>query len=68
MELSKTQDLINQGAGIYSTGDYAGARAYFEKAVAEDPMCAKAYVYIGQTYVMGIIMTRPEKALKTLFL
>lgn len=68
MELSKPQDLINQGAGIYSTGDYAGARAYFEKAVAEDPMCAKAYVYIGQTYVMEDNYDKARESLKNAIL
>lgn len=43
MELSKTQDLINQGAGIYSTGDYAGARAYFERQWRRIP-CAQKHM------------------------
>lgn len=68
MELSKTQDLINQGAGIYSTGDYAGARAYFEKATQEDPMCAQAYVYIGQTYIMEDNYDKARESLKNAML
>lgn len=68
MELTRTQDLINQGGGIYSTGDYAGARVYFEKAAAEDPMCAIAYVYIGQTYIMEDNYDKARENLKNAIL
>lgn len=68
MELSKTRDLLNQGIGVYSLGEYAAAREYFEKAVVEDPTCAEAYVDIAQTYIMEDNYDKARENLKNAIL
>lgn len=51
-ELTKVQDYINQGSALYSVQNYADAKLYFEKALAEDPMNAEAYVDLAQAQIM----------------
>lgn len=68
MELENTRDLINRGSGMYSIGNYTAAREYFEKALAEDPGCAEAYVDIAQTYIMEDNYAQARENLKNAIL
>lgn len=63
-ELTKAQDLINQGSAIYSTGDFSTAREYFEKALVEDPMSYEAYVDVAQTFIMEDELGKAKDNLK----
>lgn len=51
-QLTKVQDLINEGSALYSQGNYDGAREYFEKASAEEPMNDAIYIMIAQVDIM----------------
>ena len=63
-ELTKAQDLINQGTAIYTTGDFATAREYFEKALIEEPMNYEAYVDVAQTFIMEDELEKAKENLK----
>lgn len=68
MELSKTRDMLNQGSGLFSLGEYAAARECFEKATVEDPSCTEAYIDIAQTYIMEDKYDKARENLKSAIL
>lgn len=63
-ELSKYQDLINQGEALYSVGKYDDALLFFEKAILEDPMEIKGYICMAQVSIIKDEFDKARDALK----
>lgn len=63
-ELTKVQDLMNEGSALYSQGNYAQAQELFEKASMEDPMHEDAYIFTAQACIMQDKFDEAKESLK----